>query len=107
MSRARFSTVVLGCIWLLGCAQNSTTLVSPTTDLSSIMTRADNAFLRKDYPEAFRLNSIAAELGDARAQNNLCAFYIDGLGTVLPNRREAMKWCQQAAAGAMCKPKRT
>ena len=67
------------------------------TDPANLMARADAARERKDYAEVFQLSLLAAGLGDARAQNNVCAFYIDGQGIVVPNEKEAMKWCKKAA----------
>lgn len=54
------------------------------------------ALIRRDYPEALRLNLKAAEMGDAQAQTNLGAMFQDGLG-VERNYDEAMRWYLMAA----------
>jgi len=66
------------------------------SDLETIKSSANDALMRKDYPEALRLNLKAAELGDAQAQNNVGAIFQDGLG-VDRNYNEAMKWYRMAA----------
>lgn len=68
----------------------------PMSSAADITAQATAALMRKDYPEALRLNLKAAELGNAQAQTNLGAMFQDGAG-VERNYREAMKWYQMAA----------
>lgn len=70
------------------------------------MAKANAALSRGDYAEALRLNFSAAELGDPQAQNNLGAFYTDGMGVVVPNAEEAMKWYRLAASGGNVQAKK-
>jgi TPR repeat protein len=93
---------------LFACSQamQKSVPITPATEVTEIMAKADAALARKDYAEAFRWNLRGAELGDARAQNNLGAFYTDGLGVVVPNSREAMKWYRMAAEGGNVQAKK-
>jgi TPR repeat protein len=69
-----------------------------TLSVEEMIAKADAAFAAKDFPEALRWNLKAAELGNARAQNNLGAMFQDGVG-VYRNYNEALKWYLMAASG--------
>jgi len=62
-----------------------------------------DAYQRGDYATAYREFLPLAEQGDAEAQNNLGAMYVNGKG-VLQDYAEALKWfrlaAEQGVAGA-------
>ena len=53
-------------------------------------------FVDEDAKKAFRYNKIAAELGDALSQCNLCICYAEGQG-VEKNVEACAMWCGKAA----------
>jgi uncharacterized protein len=86
---------VAAAIFLLAWAAETP---AQTLSVAEMIAKADAAFAEKDFPEALRWNLRAAELGDARAQNNLGAMFQDGVG-VYRNYNEALKWYRMAASG--------
>ena len=52
--------------------------------------------MKKDLEESTKWYRIAAEQGDARAQNNLGFAYLYGEG-VLKNLKESFKWFKKSA----------
>lgn len=65
-------------------------------DIPAVIAEAEAAYTAKDYATAQRLYRIAAEQGDARAQNVLGYLYDSGRG-VPQDYTEAVKWYRLAA----------
>jgi len=58
--------------------------------------RGHEAYVQRDYSQAFSLWRKAAEQGHPRAQNGLGVLYRDGLGTAR-NDSDAVKWFRESA----------
>jgi TPR repeat protein len=69
---------------------------SQRTNFDSQLRAADAAYSRGDYAAALRLIRPLADKGNANAQHNLGALYVEGRG-VPQNDAEAMKWYRLAA----------
>lgn len=66
-------------------------------DDSSLAKEANAALVQKDYTTAFSKFSVLAEHGNATAQFNLGAFYLNGQG-VLKDEKQAYEWFAKSAA---------
>ncbi len=66
-------------------------------DDSALVTEANAALARKDYSAAFSGFSVLAQHGNATAQFNLGAFYINGQG-VQKDEKQAFEWFAKSAA---------
>ena len=66
-------------------------------DDTSLSREANAALVRKDYSTAFSKFSVLAQHGNATAQFNLGAFYINGQG-VQKDEKQAFEWFAKSAA---------
>jgi len=95
--KATLRALLLAAVGAVALSASGAAQEQAPVDIAAVVAQAEAADTAKDYATAQRLYRLAAEQGDARAQNALGFLYEKGRG-VPQDYTEAVKWYRLAAA---------